>query len=111
MPLTALFDWSRGVTAGNSTMTQDISDGPPAVSRRRLLRDGAFFAGGAVVAGGILIAAPASAKTSQKGVAYQATPKGAARCDKCSFWQPPASCKVVAGTISPSGWCNLYAPK
>ncbi len=92
-------------------MAQDKSDSAREVSRRRVLRDGAFFAGGAVVAGGIFIAAPASAKASQKGVAYQAKPKGAQRCDKCSFWQPPASCKVVDGVISPSGWCSLFAPK
>ena len=81
------------------------------ISRRGLLRDAGWLAGGAVVAAGVFIAAPASAKASQKGVAYQAKPKGAQRCDKCSFWQPPASCKVVDGVISPSGWCSLFAPK
>jgi hypothetical protein len=81
------------------------------ISRRGLLREAASLAGGAVVAGGILIAAPASAKVSKKGVSYQDTPKGALRCDKCKFWQPPAACKVVEGTISPAGWCTLYAPK
>ena len=81
------------------------------ISRRGLLRRGAFFAGGAVVAGGILVAAPASAKVSQKGVSYQATPKGAARCDNCKFWKPPAACTLVDGVISPAGWCTLYAKK
>ena len=81
------------------------------LSRRRLLGDGAFLAGGVIVAGGILIAAPAAAKISQKGVSYQATPKGAARCDKCKFWQPSAACKVVDGVINAAGWCTLYATK
>ena len=89
----------------------EIVGGKAHVSRRHVLRDAAFFAGGAVVAGGVFLAAPASAKVSQKGVSYQATPKGAARCDKCKFWQPPAACKVVEGAISAAGWCSLYAVK
>ncbi|HEY5105258.1 MAG TPA: hypothetical protein VII73_00655 [Caulobacteraceae bacterium] len=92
-------------------MTGDIFNRQLPVTRRRLFRDGVVLAGGAVIAGGVLAAGPASAKASQKGVAYQTMPKGAQRCDKCSFWQAPASCKVVAGVISPAGWCNLYAPK
>ena len=89
----------------------EILSGKPQLSRRHVLRDAAFFAGGAVVAGGVFLAAPASAKVSQKGVSYQATPKGAARCDGCKFWQPSAACKVVEGTISAAGWCTLYAVK
>lgn len=81
------------------------------LSRRRLLERGALFVGGSVVAGGALIAAPASAKISQKGVSYQPTPKGAARCDKCKFWKSPAACTQVDGVISPAGWCTLYATK
>jgi hypothetical protein len=81
------------------------------LSRRRLLRDGALVVGGATLIGGTMIALPASAKMAQKGVSYQETPKGAARCDNCKFWQPTAACKVVDGVISPSGWCTLYAAK
>jgi hypothetical protein len=44
-------------------------------------------------------------------VKYQPTPKGDQRCDNCVFWQPPASCKIVDGTIAPSGWCTLYKKK
>ncbi|MHB8530756.1 MAG: hypothetical protein ACYC8V_14755 [Caulobacteraceae bacterium] len=82
-----------------------------ALTRRGLLRRGSLLAGGSLVAGGMMIAGPAAAKVSQKGVSYQPTPKGAARCDKCKFWQPPAACKVVDGVISPAGWCTLYATK
>jgi hypothetical protein len=42
---------------------------------------------------------------------YQPTPKGASRCDNCSQFLAPSACKVVAGKISPSGWCQLYAAK
>jgi hypothetical protein len=81
------------------------------VTRRRALRDAAFLAGAAVVAGLTLTASPALAKVAQKGVSYQPTPKGSSRCDACTLWQAPAACKLVAGDISPSGWCSLYAQK
>ena len=55
--------------------------------------------------------AEAATKVSQKLVSYQPNPQGKARCDGCTQWQGPASCKLVTGVISPSGWCSLYAPK
>jgi hypothetical protein len=48
---------------------------------------------------------------AQKVAQYQPTPKGASRCDNCSQFLAPSACKVVAGKISPSGWCQLYAAK
>ncbi len=47
---------------------------------------------------------------AQSVVSYRAKPQGNARCDGCAQWQAPASCKIVAGTIDPNGWCTLYAP-
>lgn len=79
------------------------------ISRRAILSRGAILAGGAAIAAGLLVAAPASAKVSQKGVSYQPTPNGGARCDGCKFWQAPAACKLVNGAISPAGWCTLFA--
>ncbi|MGH7024119.1 MAG: high-potential iron-sulfur protein [Caulobacteraceae bacterium] len=81
------------------------------ISRRRLFAHGALAVAGVALAGVALTPEAAAAKVTQKGVAYQPTPKGAARCDKCTFWQGPASCKLVSGTISPNGWCSLYGPK
>jgi hypothetical protein len=52
--------------------------------------------------------AAAQSKMNQLAVDYQGTPKGAQRCDNCTQWQPPASCKVVSGAISPAGWCSIY---
>jgi|GEM_PF-296118 hypothetical protein len=76
------------------------------VSRRVLVFGAALAAG----AGAGLAPAPAVAQTkvSQKLVSYQATPKGAARCDNCLQWQAPSSCKLVQGAIAASGWCSLY---
>src|SRR5579863_5306849 len=84
------------------------------ISRRSLLRNVTLAAGGAAVLGTAAPAERAEAadtKVAQKAVAYQDTPKGPQRCDNCTYFEPPASCKVVAGTISPSGWCQLYAKK
>jgi len=94
-----------------------MSDGPAdrshMSSRRHLLKRGALVAGGAVAVAAALAARPAAAatKNSQKAVDYKPTPTGSARCDKCTYWEGPASCKLVDGVISPSGWCSLYAPK
>lgn len=75
------------------------------------------FLGGAVVGGAlmgtVLTAQPASAasKMSQKAAQYRPTPNGKQRCDNCAFWEPPSSCRLVDGPISPSGWCMIYRPK
>ncbi len=84
-----------------------------AMTRRRSILTCAALAGAAGVLGaGLAPAARAAAtKVAQKTVAYRSTPNGKARCDLCTQWQAPASCKVVEGTISPSGWCSLYAAK
>jgi hypothetical protein len=39
----------------------------------------------------------------QTAVAYQTTPKDGKQCDQCNFFVAPASCKLVAGDIAPSG--------
>lgn len=81
------------------------------LSRRNLFRGALVFAGGATVLGAGLAATSASAMVSPKAVNYQNMPKGAARCDGCVQWKPPAACKIVEGVISPAGWCTIYAPK
>ena len=50
-------------------------------------------------------------KQSKAATQYQDSPKGDQRCDNCVFFQPPKSCQVVEGNISPQGWCNLWAKK
>jgi hypothetical protein len=75
------------------------------VSRRRVLTIAAGAAGASVVGLGV---ARAQAKTPQKTVKYQDTPKGDQRCENCKQFQSPSACKVVDGTISPQGWCMVY---
>ena len=88
-----------------------ISKDLTAVSRRQLLRSATIVAGTAAVfvAGATQ---PAAAGTmTQKAAGYQPAPKGDQRCDNCALFVTPASCKLVAGDISPSGWCRLYVKK
>lgn len=80
------------------------------LSRRRFL-GAAAVSGGALFGVGLIGASPAEAKLPQSAAKYQSTPKGKLRCDNCSLWQPPASCKLVDGKISPAGWCVLYQAK
>jgi len=89
-------------------MTVSDTGEPTGVSRRKLFGVAALAVGAATA---IALPAQAQTKVSQKLSNYQATPKGKAQCDGCAQWQAPASCKVVAGTIAPTGWCSLYAPK
>jgi hypothetical protein len=81
------------------------------LSRRSLLRNAAFAAGGAAILGTAVgpRRAEAATKATQKVVGYQDTPKGALRCDNCTHFEPASSCKVVEGTINPAGWCKVYA--
>src|SRR5208282_1043197 len=93
-------------TATTLILGETMKESPKAqsveLSRRSLLRNAAFAAGGV---------AEAQTKVAQTAVGYQDTPKGAQQCDNCSQWQPPSSCKVVAGTIKPTGWCRFYVKK
>jgi hypothetical protein len=63
----------------------------------------------------LLSAAPREAfgqqKVTKATVQYQESPKGGHQCSTCSNFEAPASCKVVAGTISPHGWCSIWTPK
>lgn len=80
------------------------------ISRRAMLSGTAFALGvGAVGAG----ANPAVAqqKVSQATAKYQNTPKGQQSCAVCVNFQPPNACKLVEGTVSPRGWCMLFAAK
>ena len=83
------------------------------LSRRSLLHNAATVAGIVTV-----FATKAKRATAQVQVksppqvaGYQNQPNGGQRCGGCRHFQPPATCKVVAGRISPNGWCKLYFAK
>ena len=55
--------------------------------------------------------ARAQSKVSKKVAKYQDTPKNGQKCADCNFFRPPKSCQLVAGDISPNGWCSFFAKK
>jgi High potential iron-sulfur protein len=69
--------------------------------------------------GGLLLAqtAVADAKGSKAQFKYQATPNKGQQCSQCSLFiagssaKADGTCKVVDGSISPTGWCTAFAPK
>jgi hypothetical protein len=78
-------------------------------SRRGILR-----AGLTVLAGGIIATAAHAqddSKVEQSVVQYQTKPNNGQQCSTCVNFVAPNACKVVLGTIVPTGWCVAYAPK
>ena len=84
-------------------------------SRRGLLRAGVAAAASVGLAASALAEetrlAQANEKVAQSMVQYQSAPKDGNKCSLCVNWVAPNSCKVVAGVISPNGWCLAFAPK
>jgi hypothetical protein len=82
----------------------------PHMSRRVALTRAAI-ALGIAAAGATVTRASAQQKITPDAAKYQAQPKGQQSCATCINFQAPNACKFVSGTISPSGWCQLFAPK
>jgi hypothetical protein len=55
--------------------------------------------------------AEAGTKVPQSAVHYQQTAKDGQDCDDCAHFMAPQACKLVDGTISPTGWCRLWVKK
>ena len=77
------------------------------LSRRSLLRGATAVAG---ILGTTSNLAEAQPKISKVAVNYQDHPDGDKRCNKCAQFQPPDSCKMVEGAISPQGSCRIFMP-
>jgi High potential iron-sulfur protein len=68
---------------------------------------------------GLLLAetTTAQAKGSKAQFKYQSTPNNGHKCSQCTFFIPGSSatasgtCKIVDGSISPSGWCTAFSAK
>jgi hypothetical protein len=52
----------------------------------------------------------AGPKISKAAVAYQDHPQDDKRCGKCLQFQAPDNCKLVAGPVSPEGFCRIFTP-
>jgi hypothetical protein len=69
------------------------------------------MAGGAAAVAARAKQRMAQDKIAQNVVQYQVTPKDNQKCSICVNFEPPNACKIVAGTISPNGWCIAFGPK
>ena len=70
------------------------------------------------LAGLVTAAASAdAAKSSQASMHYQSTPYDGKQCSGCNFFIPGSSasangsCKIVDGTIAPTGYCIAFNAK
>ena len=59
----------------------------------------------------LALSGQAVAKVAQRAAQYQPTPKAGLSCAGCNSFLAPSECKLVAGEISPSGWCHLWTKK
>jgi hypothetical protein len=77
-------------------------------SRRKLLRAALVgVTGEATLA--MIRDTRAREKMSREEAQYQDSPKDIRMCATCSLFEPPKSCKVVEGEVSPTGWCKAFA--
>ncbi len=87
------------------------------VSRRSLLKGAAMLAGVAAVPGLVISKQALAAKAPKSAMQYRDHPNGAKECSTCMQFIPgktptaSGTCKVVAGSISPHGYCIAWAPK
>lgn len=79
------------------------------ITRRIVLRNSLGIAAGSTLAAGA--ARAQDEKIAQELVQYQDQPKDGQKCNMCAQWVEPDACKIVAGKISPNGYCVAYAPK
>jgi hypothetical protein len=77
------------------------------LSRRRFLGHTAF--GSLSAAALASLPAAAAGAIPQATAGYQDQPHEGQRCELCTHFVKPNSCKLVAGTINPQGWCKLFA--
>ncbi len=74
------------------------------ISRRNLLLTAAVAAPSAALMG----MAAKAAQVTQASVNYQNSSKDGHSCSNCKLFVAPSSCKIVAGKVSPGGWCELW---
>ena len=85
-------------------------------ARRSFLVSSAQLAGLATITILTGRSAPATAKATKSDFMYQDHPHNGRRCAQCKFFSLDGahsgngSCAIVAGVISPEGWCAAFAP-
>lgn len=86
-------------------------DSKPSWSRRSALKSALLLAGAACAGTLAGKTALAQQKASKEAMKYQEKPNGDMKCSNCLQFEPPASCKVVDGKISPDGYCIAWVKK
>jgi hypothetical protein len=82
------------------------------LSRRTIVLFGSACAAGSIsMFGRVRHAHAAKIPQTSPAVLYQPSPKDGHQCDGCTLSQAPDACQIVDGTISPTGWCKLWAKK
>jgi hypothetical protein len=84
-----------------------MADRSTGSSRRRLIATAA--AATSVMTLAPILRARALDKMTRQQAQYQDRPKDIMMCATCSLFEPPKSCKIVEGDVSPSGWCRAFA--
>ena len=81
---------------------------PMTTSRRHVLRAAAALL--ATTAARRAAAEPQTpAKLPPREAGYQPTSKYGQSCEMCQLFRPPHACQIVAGEISPDGWCKFFS--
>jgi hypothetical protein len=83
----------------------------PSLSRRELLGGAALALGFAAAGSAAAAETPEAEKIKQADAHYQNRPQGQQRCAICLQFEPPSSCRIVAGPIVPTGWCQFFAAR
>jgi hypothetical protein len=92
----------------HKTSASDPSRIQEKTTRRSVVRSASILIGLALPG---LAKAQEGGKASKSEAGYKDAPNGGQRCDVCAQFLPPTGCKLVAGSVSPSGWCNFFAPR
>jgi secreted PhoX family phosphatase len=94
----------------------DVNHGSAAssrvLSRRNFLKVSVTGAAIASAGGlsGCMSRPMAAGKTTKALALYQETPNRGERCAGCTHFEKPNGCEIVAGEISPNGWCRFHEP-
>jgi len=86
------------------------------ISRRKLGRASMVAASSLLLQAELSRRAKADNLASQSSVSYQPTPNDGQQCSGCKNFIPGpdatanGSCKIVTGSISPTGYCVAFEP-
>jgi hypothetical protein len=83
-----------------------MADRSTGLSRRRLIATAAGATSAMALAP---MSARALEKMTRQQALYQDSPRDIMMCATCTLFEPPKSCKVVEGDVSPTGWCKAFA--